>query len=385
MNHALAQVEGWLDQSWGGIADLVPRHVNQQRLKRIILNQVRTNPELHKCTPKSVFDACLKAANLGLEVGVMNSAYLVRYGSQCTLVPGFAGLIDLARRSGSVKAINVYIVRKNDNVVMNGDGEIEARIDPFNPDRGERVGAVCVVTMSDGSKQYTTMTTEEYENVRPSHWAKTPHATHPEEMHKKSAIRRAMKNIPLTPEVSDVVASADQAEFQDAEVEIKSTGNAAMHELLDQTEEPEAEEPEDPPGKPEPELEPEPKAPPTRRPYKNWGYDLARCAGLIQKMGMAEVFPIWQRINDGRKAMIERRMKAEQIEDHTQFWDVAESVLVPFDADKIEHWSVKAIDAFLRVPQRGNPDHWQLAAEGAYRPDKTGGEEPADEPFDPLA
>lgn len=379
MNNALAQVESWIDKSWGGIADLVPRHVNQQRLKRIMVNQVRTNSQIQQCTPASVFEACVKAANLGLEVGVMNSAYLVKYGSTCTLVPGYAGLIDLARRSGAVKAINVYIVCSNDSVHMNGEGEIVAKIDPFKAGRGERVGAVCVVTMSDGSKQYTTMTNEEYEAVRPAHWTKTPHATHPDEMHKKSVVRRAMKTIPLTPEVSDVVTESDRAEF-DAEVVIKSTGNEAMHELLDQTEEPEPE-PEEEPGKPEP--EPETPAPSTRpAPYKTWGYDLASAGRIIELMDAG--LSSWERMTQPRKALVERRMKEEGITDHSEFWQRVKDVLVPFDAAKIESWTTKTLEQFIRVPQRGNPDHWQLAVEGGYRPAGSQTKE-VEKPYDPLA
>jgi hypothetical protein len=51
---------------------------------------------------------------LGLEVGLMGEAHLVPFGSQCQLIPGYQGLMKLARNSGIVQDIYGHEVRIND-------------------------------------------------------------------------------------------------------------------------------------------------------------------------------------------------------------------------------------------------------------------------------
>lgn len=372
----LAKVEGWIEKAWDQLAELVPRHVNQQRFRRIVIDQIRNNRELQQCDPKSVFRACVQAANLGLEVGVLNSAYLVRYGKQCVLVPGYAGLIQLARNSGAVTAVNVYTVRYNDEVQQNGDGEIVVRFNPFDKNRGHVVGAVCVVTMHDGSKQYTTMTQEEYESVRPGHWERTPHATHREEMWKKSCVRRAMKTIPLAPEVSDVLSNADSAEFQDAEVVVrgpKRGGNDAVSGLLDEL------------GQdPEPEVvELDLESDPVPGPGRDLKAELGYANNIIDLMGVEDM-PKWAKITPDREKMLAVRMEEEGIEDPQEFWHRALEVLTPFDPRKVEGWPACTLEIFLRVPAKhGTANHWQRAVEGAYRPN--GNDVPDPIPYDPLS
>lgn len=390
MSHALTRVEAWLDKSWDTVSELVPRHVNQQRLRRIILDQVRNNRELQACEPESVFRACVTAANRGLEIGVMNSAFLVRYGKQCVMVPGYNGLIQLAHNSGTITAVNVYAVRMQDEVMQAGDGAVHVEFNPFDKNRGPVVGWVCVITMKDGSTQYTTMTLEEYQAVRPVHWEKTPHRTHPSEMGKKSCVRRALKMVPLTPEISDIIQQADHAEFQDAEVEIKHTGgNAATLDIVDEKlnamadEEDQAEEPAPAPVA-SPEEEPTAVSP-NRKGQRDWAVDLARANQLISLMSV-EGMPHWERMTKYRKEMVLKRQLAEGIPDVDAFWTRAFEVFTPFDPSKVANWSTKQLDQFIRISQRGNPDHWQIAAEGGYRPN--GGvvqPEPAEPPYDPLA
>ena len=403
-----AQAIRWIDQSWPRLETLIPSHVNRERFRRIVVDQLRNNRELSRCTPESVFRACVHAANLGLEVGVLNSAYLVRYKNQCTLIPGYAGLIDLARRSGAVQAVNVYVVREGDEVYQDGDGKIVAKIDPFSPDRGDRVGVVCVLTMKDGSRQYTTMTTSEYEATRPSYWRKTPHATHPDEMHKKACIRRALKNVPLTPEVMDTLSDADQAESQaeqraeeDAEAEVIQEAKPAARSRADEIfaaitgSEPEPEpepEPEQPKQEeleaepePEPEPEPDPEPEPKTRPKRvrvDWPLVMDRLREIQREIGL----PLWERMTAQRKELIWRRMKQEGFEPGQimEWVRDCEETFLPFDSEKIAGWSSKSFEALIRVGGARSPDHYQIAKEGGYRPkgEEVVNAEPA---WDPLA
>jgi len=82
------------------IAKALPKHLNADRMARIALTSFRKNPDLGRCDPRSVFAAVLMASQLGWEVGVGGSAYLIPYKGECQLVPGWLGLVDLVHRSG---------------------------------------------------------------------------------------------------------------------------------------------------------------------------------------------------------------------------------------------------------------------------------------------
>jgi recombination protein RecT len=82
------------------LALALPRHLSADRMARIAVTEFRKNPGLAKCDPMSVVAAVVIAAQLGLEPGVMGQAYLVPYGNNCTLIPGWQGYVDLVSRAG---------------------------------------------------------------------------------------------------------------------------------------------------------------------------------------------------------------------------------------------------------------------------------------------
>lgn len=81
----------------------LPAHLkaNAERYMRLAMTEMRRNAALAKCDPYSVLGAAMLATQLGLEIGgTLGRAYLIPYGNQCTFVPGWKGLVELATRSG---------------------------------------------------------------------------------------------------------------------------------------------------------------------------------------------------------------------------------------------------------------------------------------------
>lgn len=80
----------------------LPAHLKQnaERYMRVALTEYRRNPDLQTCNPYSVLAASMVATGLGLEVGPGGRAYLIPYKEECTFVPGWKGLVELANRSG---------------------------------------------------------------------------------------------------------------------------------------------------------------------------------------------------------------------------------------------------------------------------------------------
>lgn len=96
-----AILEGYKAQ----IAKALPRHMNPDRLVRIVLTEFRKNPQIGNCTPTSLFGAVVMASQLGLEPGVRGRGYLVPYKNkdgelECQFIPGWMGLVDLSNRTG---------------------------------------------------------------------------------------------------------------------------------------------------------------------------------------------------------------------------------------------------------------------------------------------
>jgi len=82
------------------IARALPRHLDADRMLRIATTEFRKNPKLENCDPRSVFAAIIIASQLGLEPGILGQAFLVPYKSECQLIPGWQGYVDLVSRSG---------------------------------------------------------------------------------------------------------------------------------------------------------------------------------------------------------------------------------------------------------------------------------------------
>ncbi len=103
-----------LERFKGEIARALPKHLSAERMARIALTAFRMNPKLSEVDPRSVVAAVIQSCQLGLQIGLMGEAHLVVFGSQCQLIPGYQGLVKLARNSGSVQDIYAHEVRIND-------------------------------------------------------------------------------------------------------------------------------------------------------------------------------------------------------------------------------------------------------------------------------
>lgn len=97
------------------IFSALPKHITAERMIQVVMTSIRKNPKLLDCTQASLFAAITQAAQLGLETdGVLGWAYLIPYGKEVVLVPGYKGLLNLARRSGEISTITLECVHEGD-------------------------------------------------------------------------------------------------------------------------------------------------------------------------------------------------------------------------------------------------------------------------------
>ena len=98
-----ADVRALLDRAKGQIAAALPSHIKAEHMIRVAFTSILKTPALLECDQKTLIGAVIEAAQLGLEPdGITGHAYLVPYGKKCQLIPGYKGLIRLARQSGEV-------------------------------------------------------------------------------------------------------------------------------------------------------------------------------------------------------------------------------------------------------------------------------------------
>jgi recombination protein RecT len=207
----------------GSIAAVAAKHLNPDRLLRVMLGCTLRNPTLQQCTPESVINAVMQAAELGLEAGsALGEAYLVPYKNnnkggiyECQMIPGYRGLIALARRSGEIANLYAVAVHEKDAFTvrrgLNPDIEHETFV---GEDAGHLVAVYAVARFKDGAFQFEVMSKAEVDKIRSRSRASNggPWVTDYEEMAKKTVVKRLAKYLPLSIEFARAVSKDDYAE-----------------------------------------------------------------------------------------------------------------------------------------------------------------------------
>ena len=229
----LPQMRACLDALRPQLAVALPKcGLTTERLIRTVTTLLQTTDRrdgksLVDCTTLSVVGGVMAAAQLGLEIGTsLGQAYLVPHRVQGVLtavfIPGYRGMIDLSRRSGSVSVIDAVVVHRRDPVFKVVLG-IAPRIDhePYTGDleAGDLRAVYARCLMRDGSTQFVFLTKREVDSVRKRSKAgdSGPWVTDFEEMAKKTAIRRLWKVLPVSVEkaMAKAIAAHDRAELGD--------------------------------------------------------------------------------------------------------------------------------------------------------------------------
>lgn len=209
-------VRGLLDRMRPEIARALPKHLTTDRLLRVALTSITKTPELLECSPQSLASAILQAAQLGLEPdGVLGYAYLVPYKNTATLIPGYKGLLDLARRSGRIHTIEARVVHaKDDFRYAFGLKPVLHHKPHQQEDTGDLIAAYAIATIKDSGPQWDVMWRREIEAIRKRSRAGTsgPWVTDYEEMAKKTVLRRLCKMLPASVELQRAVALDERAE-----------------------------------------------------------------------------------------------------------------------------------------------------------------------------
>lgn len=207
------------------IARSLPAHVPMARFERNLSNAVMQTPDLMQCPPAMVFKEVSKLAALGLYCDpALGEAWLIvgynkkekRKEPQARV--GYRGLMKLGRQSGEVAALYAHEVHANDEIECHLGVEKRLVHKPLLfGERGPVIGYYAVVKYKDGETDFEPMTMEQIHKIRERSdaWKAGqfgPWKSDPEEMAKKTVIRRLCKRIPQSPDLADAWKLEDAAD-----------------------------------------------------------------------------------------------------------------------------------------------------------------------------
>ena len=253
----LEQIQELVAQSQQRIAALLPAHIRVDRMISVTLELIAGDTKLRLCTPESILTAVLEASQLGLLLMKnLGHGYLVPYKSgylskqakrdilEAKFIIGYRGFINMVERSekqaSSVFSRIVYpgeqfqiiegtrhelshtpsldglaaYKKAKKGKAKEGEAEPEERVPLYR-------GAYAVVLYTPSAPgivrpaDFEWMATVEIERIRAVSRAtseESPWNTWPEEMIKKTPIRRLCKRLNLSP---DLVAATVRDEYRE--------------------------------------------------------------------------------------------------------------------------------------------------------------------------
>lgn len=199
----------------------LPRHLTPERIMRLTMTAVAKNPQLLNCTAASIYSAVLQCAQLGLEPDLLGQAYLVPYRNskrgttECQLIPGYLGLLALARRSGEIASIEARVVRAGD--IFDYEYGLNQKLvhKPEPSAKGDLTHVYAIARFKHGGEpQWTVMTKDEVGRHRARSRASGsgPWVTDYEAMALKTALRVLCKLLPASVELQTAVALDEAAD-----------------------------------------------------------------------------------------------------------------------------------------------------------------------------
>ena len=209
-------LQGLLESMKGRMQSVLPKHITAERMMRVALVAASKNPKLYECTKESVAKSMMDASELGLEPGgARQLAALVPYGNECQFQPMYKGLIELALRDGRVLSIEAHVVHKNDKFKCQyGSSPILEHEPCWDGDPGNTIAAYAVAMLAGGSRQWEVMTLAELDKVQSTSKAQrsdSPWKLWPDEMRRKTVIKRLVKFLPCSPELAKAIEIDNEA------------------------------------------------------------------------------------------------------------------------------------------------------------------------------
>lgn len=197
-------VGGLIQGLAGQLSAALPQHLRSERFNRICMTTLRTNPKLMSCTPASLLGALMETAQLGLEPGVGQMIHLIPYGREVTVIVGYQGYIELARRAG-IQIHPPRVVYEGDefDVDWGADNPITHKPRFQSDDDKDMLFVWVKATGPDGAVWHEVMSRKQIDSVRSKVRGRGgPWQDHLVEMARKTVVRRIAKYLWKSSEIA---------------------------------------------------------------------------------------------------------------------------------------------------------------------------------------
>lgn len=168
---------------------------------------------LETCSTASIYQSLLNMVLQGLNPA-MNQCYFIVYGNQLQMQRSYFGTVTALLRLPNIKKVQAQVVHKGDEFEIGSNEDFETVVTKFQPkienQDAEIIDAFAVITLEDGSKNYTIMTKQEIDQSWHQSRSKTNavQKNFAQEMAKRTVLNRAAKMFINTADDSQMIAGA---------------------------------------------------------------------------------------------------------------------------------------------------------------------------------
>lgn len=200
-NELIQTLTNALDTCLINVSDALPKTFNKSRFLQNTIAVIRQNPDLQKYKKSDLLSCMLKGSFLGLDF-MAKECWIVPYKGELSFQTSYKGECKFVKRYSirpllDLKAEVVRVGDELDYGIKDNKPYIDYKPIPFNGDK--IVGAFAVAYFKDGGILYEVMNMDDINKVRNVSRAasstSSPWKTFPEEMYKKTVLRRLCKSI----------------------------------------------------------------------------------------------------------------------------------------------------------------------------------------------
>lgn len=210
----------WYKQNENQVANMLGGDKNKaNQLFAGFWHAVSRVPKLLECSKVSLIDSMLACAALELYPGTMGECAIVEYKGVAQMQPMYRGLLKHA--SSSIKSIQSNVVYEKDYFDFEEGTETFVKYRrSFDADRGSKIAVYCIIKLVSGGDIIVVLSPSDIDKVKRSSRSAqsdySPWKTWEDEMWKKTAIKRALKLVPLrSQKLADAIAKDDEHESPD--------------------------------------------------------------------------------------------------------------------------------------------------------------------------
>lgn len=219
-------------------AAALPAHIPAERFVRSALTAIQLNPDIVECLPKTIYAACMKAAQDGLVIDGREAA-IAKFNTKMKVngveqwvpvaqyMPMVQGLLKRARNSGEISTITARCVYDRDKFhVVYGDEEKLTHEPCLEGDPGPLRLAYMVAKLKDGEIVRHVMTRRQIEKRKAAARSEGIWNKWEEEMWVKTVLRSGARFLPSSADRVDGAAFTELLERDNDLYDLDGDGNS---------------------------------------------------------------------------------------------------------------------------------------------------------------